>query len=274
MKVPNRLVGPVTSEMPNFRVLGRVRVSNRYNQETQWTTVMSTKVSLVRCVNKSSEPFLSQLTFENNHHHRSRRFFLPSTWESRSFSDTGCVVMPCWPTRDIMAYFIRWYSNRGVYLLSRGERENVPKMVLADLGRKITSALRSLSNATVINEEVNLRFSHSRYISEMDLQIYKFSLLFEQRKIEFFLWFNHLFQRCPLYFCAGCFESFFWKIIPALSVVSNNLVSCCQACVYIVVWVLSSLLRDNLIDFAKDLFSYRRDVISRKISLKKILVYV
>jgi hypothetical protein len=26
--------------------------------------------------------------------------------------------------------------------------------VLADLGRKITSALRSLSNATVINEEV------------------------------------------------------------------------------------------------------------------------
>lgn len=29
-------------------------------------------------------------------------------------------------------------------------------MVLADLGRKITSALRSLSNATVINEEVSL----------------------------------------------------------------------------------------------------------------------
>lgn len=28
------------------------------------------------------------------------------------------------------------------------------KMVLADLGRKITSALRSLSNATIINEEV------------------------------------------------------------------------------------------------------------------------
>ncbi|KAF7640928.1 hypothetical protein LDENG_00004750, partial [Lucifuga dentata] len=27
-------------------------------------------------------------------------------------------------------------------------------MVLADLGRKITSALRSLSNATIINEEV------------------------------------------------------------------------------------------------------------------------
>ena len=27
-------------------------------------------------------------------------------------------------------------------------------MVLADLGRKITTALRSLSNATVINEEV------------------------------------------------------------------------------------------------------------------------
>lgn len=28
-------------------------------------------------------------------------------------------------------------------------------MVLADLGRKITSALQSLSKATVINEEVN-----------------------------------------------------------------------------------------------------------------------
>jgi hypothetical protein len=28
-------------------------------------------------------------------------------------------------------------------------------MVLADLGRKITSALRALSNATVINEEVS-----------------------------------------------------------------------------------------------------------------------
>ena len=27
-------------------------------------------------------------------------------------------------------------------------------MVLADLGRKITDALRSLSNATIINEEV------------------------------------------------------------------------------------------------------------------------
>ena len=29
-------------------------------------------------------------------------------------------------------------------------------MVLADLGRKITTALRSLSNATVINEEVGI----------------------------------------------------------------------------------------------------------------------
>lgn len=29
-------------------------------------------------------------------------------------------------------------------------------MVLADLGRKITSAIRSLNSATVINEEVNL----------------------------------------------------------------------------------------------------------------------
>lgn len=28
-------------------------------------------------------------------------------------------------------------------------------MVLADLGRKITTALRSLSNATIINEEVS-----------------------------------------------------------------------------------------------------------------------
>ena len=33
-------------------------------------------------------------------------------------------------------------------------------MVLADLGRKITTALRSLSNATVINEEVMLLQSH------------------------------------------------------------------------------------------------------------------
>jgi hypothetical protein len=32
-------------------------------------------------------------------------------------------------------------------------------MVLADLGRKITSALRSLSNATVINEEVLLEIN-------------------------------------------------------------------------------------------------------------------
>ena len=29
-------------------------------------------------------------------------------------------------------------------------------MVLADLGRKITSALRSLSGATIINEEVKI----------------------------------------------------------------------------------------------------------------------
>lgn len=32
-------------------------------------------------------------------------------------------------------------------------------MVLADLGRKITSALRSLSNATVINEEASISFA-------------------------------------------------------------------------------------------------------------------
>ncbi len=31
-------------------------------------------------------------------------------------------------------------------------------MVLADLGRKITTALRSLSNATIINEEVKNTF--------------------------------------------------------------------------------------------------------------------
>jgi hypothetical protein len=36
-------------------------------------------------------------------------------------------------------------------------------MVLADLGRKITSALRSLSNATVINEEVN-SFNVYKYV--------------------------------------------------------------------------------------------------------------
>ena len=30
-------------------------------------------------------------------------------------------------------------------------------MVLADLGRRITTALRSLSNATIINEEVHVR---------------------------------------------------------------------------------------------------------------------
>ena len=35
--------------------------------------------------------------------------------------------------------------------------EQTVKMVLADLGRKITSALRSLSNATIINEEVRTR---------------------------------------------------------------------------------------------------------------------
>lgn len=34
-------------------------------------------------------------------------------------------------------------------------------MVLADLGRKITSALRSLSNATVINEEVSIFSKHN-----------------------------------------------------------------------------------------------------------------
>ena len=33
-------------------------------------------------------------------------------------------------------------------------------MVLADLGRKITTALRSLSTATVINEEVGCNIKH------------------------------------------------------------------------------------------------------------------
>ena len=40
-------------------------------------------------------------------------------------------------------------------------------MVLADLGRKITTALRSLSSATVINEEVN--FYQSVKCMMMDL---------------------------------------------------------------------------------------------------------
>lgn len=35
-------------------------------------------------------------------------------------------------------------------------------MVLADLGRKITSALRSLSNATIINEEVTFYQDQNR----------------------------------------------------------------------------------------------------------------
>lgn len=39
-------------------------------------------------------------------------------------------------------------------------------MVLADLGRKITTALHSLSKATIINEEVSalLRFHDSTFI--------------------------------------------------------------------------------------------------------------
>lgn len=35
-------------------------------------------------------------------------------------------------------------------------------MVLADLGRKITTALQSLSKATIINEEVNQNFDVNR----------------------------------------------------------------------------------------------------------------
>jgi signal recognition particle subunit SRP54 len=38
-------------------------------------------------------------------------------------------------------------------------------MVLADLGRKITSAIRSLNSATVINEEVCLKYSYGKSIN-------------------------------------------------------------------------------------------------------------
>lgn len=38
------------------------------------------------------------------------------------------------------------------------------KMVLADLGRKITTALRSLSNATIINEDVSSLTSLSVFV--------------------------------------------------------------------------------------------------------------
>ena len=37
--------------------------------------------------------------------------------------------------------------------------------MLADLGRKITTALRSLSNATVINEEVIIRLQNLKVIN-------------------------------------------------------------------------------------------------------------
>lgn len=40
-------------------------------------------------------------------------------------------------------------------------------MVLADLGRKITSALRSLSNATIINEEVSEPGETSGHVTEL-----------------------------------------------------------------------------------------------------------
>jgi len=66
----------------------------------------------------------------------------------------------------------RYFTNESVLRTSYGRRRRiwnwitwcwsssntsskpVSKMVLADLGRKITAALRSLSSATVINEEV------------------------------------------------------------------------------------------------------------------------
>uniref|UniRef100_A0A3Q2P220 Uncharacterized protein n=1 Tax=Fundulus heteroclitus TaxID=8078 RepID=A0A3Q2P220_FUNHE len=43
-------------------------------------------------------------------------------------------------------------------------------MVLADLGRKITSALGSLSNATIINEEVGNTVSVGSVLHLDDLQ--------------------------------------------------------------------------------------------------------
>lgn len=43
-------------------------------------------------------------------------------------------------------------------------------MVLADLGRKITSALRSLNNATVINEEVSLQSLQFEFVNRWILQ--------------------------------------------------------------------------------------------------------
>ena len=45
------------------------------------------------------------------------------------------------------------YLDR-IYIFVRLFIAFISKMVLADLGRKITTALRSLSSATVINEEV------------------------------------------------------------------------------------------------------------------------
>lgn len=46
-------------------------------------------------------------------------------------------------------------------------------MVLADLGRKITSAIRSLNSATVINEEVldNMLKEISRALIEADVNV-------------------------------------------------------------------------------------------------------
>lgn len=44
-------------------------------------------------------------------------------------------------------------------------------MVLADLGRKITNALHSLSKATVINEDVSLQ------LCKQNISIYFFLLL-------------------------------------------------------------------------------------------------
>lgn len=41
-------------------------------------------------------------------------------------------------------------------------------MVLADLGRKITTALRSLSNATIINEEVR---SHKDFMCKYNVDV-------------------------------------------------------------------------------------------------------
>ena len=55
--------------------------------------------------------------------------------------------------------------------------EQTVKMVLADLGRKITSALRSLSNATIINEEVRTRGRYWYLINEVGVGIEQIQMI-------------------------------------------------------------------------------------------------